>query len=176
MSVNIDNEYIILSQRKADCNDFSKTINWYWVVEIKEAKKAFLTDTIDKGLPFIHESEAERVCRWLNNELERKVDEKIEMMFRGGEIVTPFDFLEAWNNKCEERIVKRFNRFKNHDDFMVKCHFDSDLLVLSNVPHGIDPVLLCGLLNIPYDNYLGASTFLSRDLILNVSKVKEMIG
>lgn len=173
--MNKENEYVVICTSNHDCNNFLKDL--YWVVELKDVKDGFLKDKkFDKGLPFSYKSEAERVCEWLNNELERKVDEKLHKMFHYGEIKIPFDFLDAWNNKCEEMIVERFDGFEYYPSFTVKCCFDSDLLVLSNLPPQLkDPIKICRILEIQYNTEFGASTFLCEDMILNVGKVREFM-
>lgn len=171
--MNKENEYLVISS----FNPHSAQDKNYWVVHRNEAKKAFLYDEKFDGIGFKYMSDAHRVCKYLNTKLEQKVDEKLYKMFHRGEIKTPFNFLDAWNDKCEETIVKRFDGFTNRDEvFIVKCHFDSDLLVLSNVPNGLDEIKVCRLLDIPYEPNFGANTFLSEDMILNVSKVRERMN
>lgn len=174
--MNKENEYGVICASNCDCNNFLKNI--YWVVELKDVKDGFLKDKkFDKGLPFSYESEADRVCEWLNNELEQKVDEKLHKMFCSGKIIIPFDFLKEWDNKCENAILKRFERWtRNTSEVVIKCHFKSDLMVFSNVPSQLkDPIMICNILEIPYNPEFGAGTFASEDMILNVSKVREMM-
>ena len=87
-----------------------------------------------------------------------------------------FDFIKAWDNKDTMSILAQMDEWQFGKDCkltenVVVCHFDSDLLIINN--NTINPYELCRCFNIIYDKSLGANTLLNRDLVLNVSKVKE---
>lgn len=158
-------EYTVVTCEKNNPDSYQGMIKTYRIV-INDGH----APELDKRLQFHYKQEADNVCDYLNNELESRVKKRIASIFRSGSVYLPnFNFIEAWNCKLEETIT---NRFRNYP-CQVKCHFNSDLLVISNAPSELTPPKVCNILNIDYEPHYGASTVLSEDIILNVSKVKE---
>ena len=82
-------------------------------------------------------------------------------------------FLELWSSMDYDGIRNLFpsDLFKN--GMVLHCHFDSDLLVLSNIPYYFTPFDVCNCLGIVYETFFGCYTFLAEDIIFNMSKVKS---
>ena len=82
-----------------------------------------------------------------------------------------FDFIDCWDKEDEQRIKQQLK--KAGSCILCKCHFDSDLLIITG--QDFSEMELCNALEIPYDKSLGGNTFMCDAMILNVSKVKEML-
>lgn len=168
-------EYVIVSVKMDDSDSYYRESIRHYVARRKDAMYNNFTEN---GVYFYDEREAEKVCDYLNDEFEKRVDEKLDELFHTGEIILPFDFLKEWENYNEKAIIERFSRwnFENkYRGFRVTCHFKSDLIVFSNVPSDLSPFMICNILEIPYEPCFGAGTFCSEDMVLNVSKVREYV-
>lgn len=159
-------EYVVGKTIRNDPTSYYRKIKKYNIIERSDGLR--ITE-----LKFNNEPDAQMVCDFLNN----KLDEKVKELVKKGEIKLPFDFLKEWDNRNENRIVKRFERWQSHcPDFIIKCHFKSDLLIFNNAPFELSPFMICQILDIPYEPEYGASTVMSKHHILNVSKVRENNG